>query len=148
MRDRSQGKSIAAGFWVAALLAACGSSDSASETLTPGPNEILVGHSLTFTPAHRTVTAGTTVRWVNSGPFDHTVTSGASSKSADMPGTDFDAQLRSGGTFEVTFDAVGDHPFFCRPHEGMGMKGIVTVTAPSGADAGTDGGDPDGGGGG
>jgi plastocyanin len=137
---------------VAALLAACGSSDPASETLSPGPDEIVIGHALAFTPAHLTVAVGTTVRWVNAGPFDHTVTSGASSNPADLPGADFDAELPPGGTFEVTFDTVGNHPFFCRFHESMGMKGIVTVAAPSGADAGTpngnDSGDPGGGGGG
>jgi len=146
------GKSFPVVFFVAALLAACGSSDSTYGTLTPGPDEIQVGDSLSFTPAHLTVTAGTTVRWVNAGPFDHTVTSGASSNPADAPGADFDAELEPGGTFEFTFQAVGNHPYFCRLHEGMGMKGIVTVTAPSGADAGGDtgngSGDPGGGGGG
>jgi plastocyanin len=136
---------------MAALLAACGSSDPASETLSPGPDEIVIGNSLAFTPTHLTVAVGTTVRWVNAGPYDHTVTSGASSNPADLPGADFDAELPPGGTFEVTFHTVGNHPFFCRLHESMGMKGIVTVTAPSDADAGTaDGnvsGDPGGGGG-
>ena len=60
MRDRSQSFP----FLLAVVLAACGS----SETLTPGPDEIFVGQSLTFTPAHLTVTAGTTVRWMNVGP--------------------------------------------------------------------------------
>jgi plastocyanin len=137
MRIRSlTNKSFPAVLWMAALLAGCGSSDSISETLTPGPNEILVGQSLSFTPSHLTVTAGTTVRWMNSGPFDHTITSGTSSRPVDRPGTDFDDVFRSGGTFEFTFEELGDHPFFCRPHESMGMKGVVTVTAPPAADAG------------
>lgn len=150
MRDRSQADRLfPAVFSVVALLAACGSSDSAPESPAPAFGEIIIGGSLSFTPAHLTVTAGTTVRWVNVGPYDHTVTSGASSNPADVPGADLDAQLRPGGTFEITFDVVGSHPFFCRTHEAMGMKGLVTVTAPSGADAATasGNGDPDGGGG-
>src|SRR5262249_34634390 len=83
-----------------------------------------------------TVAPGTTVRWKNVGSSTHTITSGLSSKAADRPGIDFDARLPAGATFEFTFEEVGDHPYFCRPHEGMGMKGVVTV-APGGADGGT-----------
>ena len=119
------------------LAAGCGAADSTNEMLDPDPNEVLIGRALTFTPAHLTVPAGTTVRFVNSGPFDHTVTSGLSSRAADAPGEEFDRALGSGKTFEVTFDSPGDHPFFCRPHESMGMKGVVTVVPADAADAGT-----------
>jgi plastocyanin len=140
MRDRSQARtSYPITLSLAALLAACGGSDSAPETLSPGPNEILVGNALNFTPAHLTVPLGTTVRWRNVGPYDHTVTSGLSSKPAGSPGTEFDDSFRSGTTFDFTFETVGDHPFFCRPHELMGMKGVITVVAPD-TDVGADGG--------
>lgn len=118
------------------LAAGCGSGDSTTETLNPGPNEILIGGQLAFTPAHLTVTVGATVHWINSGPFDHTVTSGLSSRAADAPGEDFDHALASGKTFDFTFDTIGDHPFFCRPHESMGMKGVVTVTPADAPDGG------------
>ncbi len=120
----------------AAALAACGSSDSAIETLNPGPNQILIGNQLMFTPAHLTVPVGTTVHWINEGPFDHTVTSGLDSLPRDAPGEEFDRALNSGKTFDFTFDTVGDHPFFCRPHEAMGMKGVVTVVPADAPDAG------------
>ena len=142
-------KSASATFWVAALLvSACGS--SASDPPVPLPNEIVVGDGLNFTPEHLTVTAGTKVHFRNAGPYDHTLTSGASSKPADAPGVIFDTEFPSGGTFDFTFDQVGDHPYFCRQHEAMGMKGLVTVTAPGSADAGPggNGGNPDAGGGG
>jgi plastocyanin len=131
-------KSLPALFGLAALLGACGT----DENLMPGPNEILVGTAISFTPTHLTVPAGTTVRWRNVGPYDHTVTSGLSSKVADQPGTGFDDVFNSGTTFEFTFEELGDHPFFCRPHEFMGMKGVITVVAPTPPDAGV----PDGGG--
>jgi len=116
--------------------AGCSAGDSMTETLNPGPNEILIGGQLSFTPAHLTVTVGTTVHWINSGPFDHTVTSGLSSKVADSPGEEFDRGLGSGKSFDFTFDSVGDHPYFCRPHERMDMKGVVTVVPADVPDAG------------
>jgi plastocyanin len=124
-------------FCMAALVtSACGASTSESIPLSAGPNEVVIGEAVTFSPAHLTVPAGTTVHWRNAGPFGHTVTSGASSKPADRPGADFDANLPAGGTFDFTFADVGDHPYFCRPHESMGMKGIITVTPASAKDAG------------
>ncbi len=140
MRDRLHARtSIPVTFLLVALLAACGASDPSPETLMPGPDEILVGSALSFTPAHLTVPAGTTVHWRNVGPYDHTITSGLSSQPADFPGTDFDHTFRAGTTFDFTFETIGDHPFFCRPHELMGMKGVITVVAPEAAD-GADGG--------
>ena len=134
MRYRS-----AAMLWVAALVGACGSSDpDPNPNPTVTPNEIVIGSAIRFAPAQLTVPVGTTVRWRNEGPYDHTVTSGTSSIPEDLPGVEFDTALPSGGTFEFKFDKVGNHPFFCRPHESMGMHGVVTVTAgASGADAGT-----------
>jgi plastocyanin len=153
MRFGSQiGKLVSGRLWVAALLAAaCGSSVADPVAIQPEPSDIVIGGSLAFAPAHLVVPAGTTVHWRNDGPYAHTVTSGLSSKAADSPGVDFDAKLPSGATFDFTFEEVGDHPYFCRPHEGMGMKGVVTVTEPSDADAGAgsgSGGDTNGGGGG
>ena len=110
------------------LLFACGSSEMTDE---PAPittsNEIQARDDFTFEPSHLTVPAGTTVRWTNVGVHGHTVTSGESGSAS--AGGDFDGSLNAGVTFEHTFDAVGDHPYFCRPHAGLGMKGVVTVTA-------------------
>lgn len=137
MKDRLQASFFALLCATAFLTAACGSSGSDSAPLTPGAVEIQAGDGLSFNSPHITVAAGTTVRWRNVGQeHGHTVTSGTSSKAADRPGAEFDAELPQGGTFEFVFDEVGDHPYFCRPHEAMGMKGVVTVI-PAGTDAGT-----------
>jgi len=137
MRDRLQASFPAWFFAAAFLTGACGSSGSDSAPLTPGAVEIQAGDALSFNQPHITVAAGTTVRWRNVGQeHGHTITSGVSSKAADRPGAEFDAELPQGGTFEFVFDEVGDHPYFCRPHEAMGMKGVITVTA-AGTDAGT-----------
>ena len=151
MRFRSQvmkSSSLFVGFCLAALLAAgCGTDTTDPAPIAAAPNEIVVGDAVSFSPPHLTVTVGTTVRWRNAGPFDHTVTSGTGSRAGDV-GAEFDAKLPAGGGFEFTFDTVGDHPYFCRPHEGMGMKGTVTVTAAPDGDAGTAGGVGSSGGGG
>lgn len=90
--------------------------------------EIAATDGFAFEPAHLTVAAGTTVRWVNKGAIPHTVTSGKSSRAADAPGASFDGVLASGASFEQKFVRPGDFAYFCRYHEGMGMMGVVTVT--------------------
>jgi len=137
MCNRSQvSKSLPAVLVAAFLAAACSSTSSDSAPITADAVEIKASDALTFSSPHITVAPGTTVRWRNVGSHAHTVTSGLSSKAADQPGAEFDAQLPGGATFEFTFDEVGDHPYFCRLHEAMGMKGVITV-APTGADGGT-----------
>lgn len=113
---------------IAPLIAACGASDAPSD---PSPitsaTEVRAGDDLTFTPSHLTVPVGTKVRWTNSGSHGHTVTSG--DMGSGSVGAEFDGSLPVGESFEHTFETVGDHPYFCRPHIGFGMKGVVTVTA-------------------
>lgn len=77
-----------------------------------------------FSPANFTITVGDAVRWTASG--SHTVTSGTGSAAANA-GDLFDQALNNGQTFTYTFSTVGSFPYFCRPHEGAGMKGTVTV---------------------
>ena len=81
---------------------------------------------LEFQPADLTVDQGDTVRWVWSGGT-HTVTNGTGGDDDDA-GTLFDASLTSGSTtFDYVFTAAGTYPYFCRPHEALGMKGTITV---------------------
>jgi plastocyanin len=140
MEDRMSQKlaslSVAA-FSIVIAASGCGGSSGSTASGT-SPIEIDASDALSFSPAHLTVVVGTTVHWRNTGTVPHTVTSGASSQTADSPGTVFDSQLRGGGTFDFTFTKVGDQPYFCRFHESMGMTGVVTVTAaPSGGGGGT-----------
>ncbi len=81
---------------------------------------------ISFGPDDLTVTVGDTVEWVWSGG-SHTVTSGVDA--ADPAAGDlFDASLNSSNTtFSYLFDTVGDYPYFCRPHESIGMTGVVHV---------------------
>lgn len=79
-----------------------------------------------FSPTDLTIQVGDTVKWVWSSGF-HTVTNGTGAADPSV-GTLFDASLNSGfPQFEFVFTEVGAVPFFCRPHEGVGMKGTVLV---------------------
>jgi plastocyanin len=85
---------------------------------------------LSFVPDDLTVEEGDTVRWVwDAG--SHTVTSGAGAADPNA-GSLFDAPLTSvNTTFQYVFNTAGTYPYFCRPHEGFGMKGTITVDVPS-----------------
>ncbi len=89
---------------------------------------------LQFIPAEMTITAGTTVRWINLDPVDHDVTSGVSvtgRKTRDMKQTKFpDNKFASGlfsqnKSFSVTFDAKGEYNYYCNIHPFMVAKILV-----------------------
>lgn len=74
---------------------------------------------LVYEPSRVEVSPGTTVRWVNEDPAEHTVTSeeGGGPLRSDVFG--------EGGSFEFTFEKPGDFAYFCEVHPFM--KGIVVV---------------------
>lgn len=89
--------------------------------------------SLSFSPNDLTVNAGDTVRWVRSSG-SHTVTNGTGASDPNV-GNLFDAPLNSSNTtFEFTFNSAGDVDYFCRPHEGANMKGVIRVNDVSAVD--------------
>lgn len=83
---------------------------------------VRVTASLTFNPSQVTVQPGQTVRWVNDdGTMLHTVTPQGHSQWSEA------TLSQAGATFEHTFNAAGDFPYFCAPHLGAGMTGTVRV---------------------
>jgi plastocyanin len=94
---------------------------SVADTTTVGTLET------SFSPASVTVQLGDTVKWVWSSSI-HTVTSGFDSDDLAM-GMLFDAPLTEANpVFTYTFsDTAGTYPYFCQPHEAMGMFGTVVV---------------------
>jgi plastocyanin len=78
-----------------------------------------------FQPESLNVFVGDTVTWVNKGRFPHTTTSGVDGK----PGGLWDTKhLARGESFSYLFNQPGTYRYFCRPHKGLGMKGVVVVT--------------------
>ena len=73
-----------------------------------------------FDNAELRVAAGTTVSFVNTDPFAHTITS-----KEDAP-VGFDSgSLEQDETFEFTFDEPGEYPYFCEIHPTM--RAVVIV---------------------
>lgn len=73
-----------------------------------------------FSTTELRVTAGTTVTFVNTDEFAHTVTS------SDGTPVPFDSgQFGLDESFEFTFDEPGEYPFFCQIHPTM--RAVVIV---------------------
>jgi plastocyanin len=73
------------------------------------------------------ISVNDTVQWDWVEGF-HTVTSGLSSNPRDNPGELFNAPSDAGNTtFRFVFMDEGDVAYFCIPHEGLNMKGVIRV---------------------
>ena len=81
-----------------------------------------------FDPEILTVQEGDTVTWTNTTTLPHTSTSGVTCVSDGLWNSGI---LSFGETYSVTFDVVGDFPYYCIPHCGIGMDGTIVV-APAG----------------
>lgn len=97
---------------------------AATAQAIPTPNTIQVGQGgAVFVPSSLTVSVGTTVtfHWASSG---HSVVIG----DPCTPSGQLDTGVRNAG-FEVTItpSMVGDVPYFCNPHCGLGMQGVIHV---------------------
>ena len=105
-----------------------------------GPKTVsMVG--LEYRPRRVSVGIGGTVEWVNDSDIGHSVTAyedrlpeGAAyfatggfeteaAARADIEG----GLIGAGETYAHTFETAGEHPYFCVPHEGSGMTGVVAV---------------------
>jgi plastocyanin len=88
---------------------------------TPGANDVFI-QGMAFSPANKTISVGTTVKWTNYDAYAHTVISG-------VPGTPsglFDSgNIGSNNTFSYTFNQAGTFNYFCKIHNSM--RGTITV---------------------
>jgi plastocyanin len=71
------------------------------------------------------ISVGETVEWVRS-DGSHSTTNGTGSGDPQA-GSLFDVMMPPTNSFSFTFTTAGTFPFFCRPHEGFGMRGYVVV---------------------
>ena len=80
-----------------------------------------------YDPAALEVGVGDTVVWTNTGSVDHTVTADDGS---------FDSgNIAPGGTWEFTFEEVGEYSYKCSPHPFM-VASVSVVENPTGGAAG------------
>lgn len=89
--------------------------DSATETgisITPQAARVTIGN-FKFTPPVLTVTAGTTVEWVNEGGR-HTVEADNKAFKSDV--------LGNGAKFQFKFDKPGTYQYYCGFHGEKGGK--------------------------
>jgi len=78
--------------------------------------------NLVFDPSEITINAGDTITFVNDSLPPHNVIV------EDHPEISHDGLAFSPGeTIEVTFPESGDFNFWCEPHKGAGMTGVVHV---------------------
>jgi plastocyanin len=98
-------------------------------------HHVITVRSFEFDPDSLSIVVGDTITWQwESG--SHTTTNGLSSDPGDNPGALWDEPINSTSTsFTRAFDLTGSFPYFCRPHELLGMKGkIVVETSSTGTD--------------
>jgi len=128
------------GATAAAAAVATGSASAGAQEEQEGAT---VGmEAVAFAPEEITVPPGTTVTFENTSQAAHSVTAyedgvpdgaeywasgGFDSESAARNGWPDEGRLEPGDTFEHTFEELGDHEFFCIPHEQVGMEGVITV---------------------
>ena len=103
---------------VALAMLVCASQDVLAvdaQVIVVEPGDVI---SWRYEPASLTISAGTTVTWVNQGATAVTVTS---------PDGLFDSEsIGPGASFSYTFDTPGTFRYFCVPYPHM--KGEITVT--------------------
>jgi len=125
---RRQSMARAAGLVAGVAAATVAKPAYAAETKT-----VLMGSDsglLAFVPAKTQICKGDTVKWINNkgGPhnvvFDEdAIPSGVSQEKISM-----DEQLGDeGDTFSMSFDTAGEYAYYCEPHRGAGMNGMLVV---------------------
>ena len=91
------------------------STNSSGNTGTQGANEIFIS-GMAFSPSSKTISAGTTIKWINKDNVTHTVTSGVPGSPS---GTFGSGNFGQNGEFSYKFDQVGTFKYFCDIHQSM-----------------------------
>jgi plastocyanin len=80
--------------------------------------------NFSFSPQSLTITVGDIVRWTN--------ISGTHNVKADDNSFTSGAAAPAPWEYTHTFTAAGNNPYYCEPHQGMGMTGTIIVQDPVG----------------
>jgi len=85
---------------------------------------------LQFVPAKTKVCVGDSVKWVNNkgGPHNVVFDEDAIPAGVNAEKISMDDQLgEEGDSFVMKFDKPGDYAYYCDPHRGAGMNGMLVV---------------------
>jgi len=86
---------------------------------------------LKFVPEKITICRGDSVTWINNkgGPHNVVFDEDAIPKGVSQEAISMEDQLgEEGETFTMKFEEPGDYEFYCEPHRGAGMNGVLIVT--------------------
>lgn len=121
---RARWIAAAFGLLLAALVMAMPATVSAEENVV----EVIL-QNLSFNPKELTIPAGTTVRFVNKDALDHDVVQARPDQVRSRQFGFQSSTLKSGDTWEYTFDKPGEYPLLCMAGShyllGMTMKIVV-----------------------
>ena len=105
-------------------------------TPTSSNSTVVMIQNFVYSPAQITITAGTTVTWVNKDTIGHTVTEGIPDSTKPASQRFFDSShggegasavtIQPGQSWSFTFTTPGQYDYYCLPHSYM--RGHVTVT--------------------
>lgn len=97
-----------------------GCDDNSTNPGNQPANEIWIQNNA-FVPASLTISAGTTVTWVNKDAVTHTATSGTGTPS----GTFNSGNMSTNQTFSFTFESASTYAYYCMLHPAMTGSIIV-----------------------
>lgn len=126
--SRRSAMARAAGLAAGVSVAAVSQPAYAAET-----KSVLMGSDsgqLVFVPAKTTICSGDTVKWTNNkgGPHNVVFDEDAIPSGVDQESISMDDQLgEEGDTFSMKFSTTGTYEYYCEPHRGAGMNGVLVV---------------------
>jgi len=101
-----------------------GGSYEMNGSCTPTPTQVCMVNT-SFSPASRTVAAGTTVTFINGDGITHTTVSSSVPSGAST----WDVTVEAGNSTAVLLSVKGTYEYYCRIHgaPGAGMHGTIIV---------------------
>ena len=91
------------------------SNSPTSPTTNSGTNEILM-QNIAFSPASKTISVGTTIKWTNKDNTTHDVISGTPGNPSGLFNS---GDLGANREFSFTFNQAGTFQYYCSHHSGM-----------------------------
>jgi len=118
----------------AGMAAGVAAASAASPAYAAETKEVQMGADsglLVFVPAKTTICKGDSVKWINNkaGPHNVVFDEDAIPNGVSQEAISMSEQLgEEGDTFSMKFDQAGTYEYYCEPHRGAGMMGVLTVT--------------------